>query len=234
MLKEKISAISGFSTSRLEYLAKTASVRYKHYQIKKRQGGYRDINHPSRELKFIQRLINELAIKEFPVHSSATAYSIGSSIKKNADLHLGTCFTIRIDFKNFFPSFVSGKLKEFFIERQSKYNKYYSFNDIGFLINICCRYDALTIGAPSSPHLTNIVMFDFDNKIFEWCRERNLIYSRYADDIFVSAYEPDMLGNALVKLRELSSSFRYANLSINEDKTTFLSRRYKRAVCGLV
>ena len=77
-------------------------------------------------------------------------------------------------------------------------------------------------------------MFDFDNKIFEWCRERNLIYSRYADDIFVSAYEPDMLGNALVKLRELSSSFRYANLSINEDKTTFLSRRYKIAVCGLV
>lgn len=78
------------------------------------------------------------------------------------------------------------------------------------------------------------MMFDFDQRLAKYCSEHNLIYTRYADDIFISAREHDVLSDALLATKEFAFLCPYANLKVNGKKTAFLSRRYHREITGLV
>lgn len=233
MFIQLLSKESRLTEGQLRHYAQTASARYKVYEIEKRSGGTRTIEHPSRPLKNIQRWVNKRLLEKLPVHSSATAYSKGSGIKINAKLHSKSNYTVRLDFVNFFPSFRAVHIRKFL---GSLSPKAYSLSsrDIGFLTKIFCRNGGLTIGAPSSPKLTNVMMYSFDQKMSVWCKENGLIYSRYADDIFVSSRKGSALEGVEKKVAEHCRDFRFAKLTVNKPKTLHLSRRYHRSVTGLV
>lgn len=233
MLLERLSSQIGIRTERLEYFAQTASMRYYVFSIEKRTGGRRWIAHPSRPLKVLQRWLNSRVIRGIAVHHAATAYQPGANIRRNAMPHSSTNFTLRIDFKDFFPSFTSHHLRAFIKDNPTEFADW-SERDINFFVSTVCRADALTIGAPSSPFLSNAMMFSFDAGVAKYCLEKNLIYTRYADDIFISSIEAGKLQDALSFVRDFSRDFRYANLKINEKKTVFLSRKYTRKITGLV
>jgi hypothetical protein len=234
MLLEKLQGISGLSPGQLERLAATASQRYKVYNIPKRTGGYRTIEQPSREIKLIQRWLNSALIKRLPVHECATAYSQGASILANAMRHVNSLFTLRADFVSFFPSFSTNHVQLFLTDQRKNSDLRLTDADINFVSRIVCRQGALTIGAPSSPLITNAMMFDFDAALHAWCKPRNLICTRYADDLFISSFEPNALADAVQQITEISSTYRYANLRLNQEKTAFLSRRYRRSITGLI
>lgn len=52
---------------------------------------------------------------------------------------------------------------------------------------LCCYNDKLVQGAPTSPAISNIIMLDFDNRVESYCKENNISYTRYCDDITLSA-----------------------------------------------
>jgi RNA-directed DNA polymerase len=233
MLLETLSSQIGMRIERLEHFAETASKRYYVFPIDKRDGGKRWIAHPSRSLKLLQRWLNSRVIRNLRVHDAATAYRRGASIRDNASVHAATAFTLRIDFRDFFPSFTEITLKRFMQDNPDVFGSW-SDRDTTFFKQIVCRAGELTIGAPSSPFLTNAMMLWFDEKVAEYCLANGLLYTRYADDLFLSAFEPGKLQAALGVVREAAGNFPYANLRINEEKTAFLSRRYRRRITGLV
>jgi RNA-directed DNA polymerase len=51
----------------------------------------------------------------------------------------------------------------------------------------------LSIGAPSSPALSNIMLFDLDTVFFERAAKLGIVYTRYADDITASAESIEQL-----------------------------------------
>lgn len=234
MLIEALIKQSGMNEVSLEWLALTASKRYKTYEIPKRNGGARTIHHPSKGLKSIQRWISKFLLRRLPVHAAAQAYVTGASIKKNAELHTGSKFTLRVDFADFFPSF-SGEQVEIFlaaVERDRSIGL--TERDILFISRIVSRHGQLTIGAPSSPILTNAMMYFFDQQIAEFAERKTLTYSRYADDLFFSSIKPDNLSDVPAIVQQVSATYPYANLRVNPDKTAFLSKRYSRRITGLV
>ena len=77
-------------------------------------------------------------------------------------------------------------------------------------------------------------MFTFDRDFSSYCEQAGLVYTRYADDIFVSTNEPGKLTEAYNKLVLCALNFPYADLKINHQKTAFLSRKYCRKITGLV
>lgn len=233
MLLQTLSRQSKLTESQLEHYAWTASMRYKVYEIDKRDGGKRTIEHPSRPLKAIQRWVNSNLLEKLPVHACATAYSKGVGIKFNAKLHSKTNYTLRLDFELFFPSFKSVHIRKF-LELLPSREFSLSARDIAFLTRIFCRNGGLTVGAPSSPKLTNVMMYSFDHKVSEWCRKRNLVYSRYADDIFVSSQKKYELENVEAMVAECCKQFSFSKLRIKKSKTLQLSRKYHRSVTGLV
>ncbi|SCY81635.1 retron St85 family RNA-directed DNA polymerase [Rhizobium sp. NFACC06-2] len=234
MLIEALIKQSGMNDVSLEWLALTASKRYKTYDIPKRNGATRTIHHPSKSIKSIQRWVSKFLLRRLPVHVAAQAYVRGASIRKNAELHAGSKFTLRIDFSDFFPSFSREHVELFLAAVERDRSIGLTNRDISFLSRIVSRHGQLTIGAPSSPILTNAMMHFFDSQIAEFADRKNLIYTRYADDLFFSSNKPDNLTDVLAIVQQVSATYPYANLRINPDKTVFLSRRYSRRVTGLV
>ncbi|RKQ64151.1 retron St85 family RNA-directed DNA polymerase [Oceanibaculum indicum] len=234
MLIELLSRTSGIPDERLLRISATASQQYKLYTVPKRTGGERLIEHPSRELKAIQRWVIRALINRFPVHDSATAYRIGSGIRENAERHRTSKYTNRYDFMNFFPSFRKEHISIFIKEQSDIIGIDLSERDIDFIANIVCRNGRLTIGAPSSPAITNAMMFAFDKKMHDACKSRDLIFTRYADDIFISASEARKLFNIENLIIDSKRDIHYLNLRINHKKTAMLSKKYHRSITGVV
>ncbi|MCB2135942.1 MAG: retron St85 family RNA-directed DNA polymerase [Rhodobacteraceae bacterium] len=234
MLIEMLARTTSFDLDRLSRISMTASRRYKIYTIPKRTGGVRTIEHPSRELKAIQRWIIKALFAKFPVHESATAYRKGFGIRENALRHKQTSYTNRYDFADFFPSFQQSSVEKFLALQAKILQIDLSPLDIRFVGNVVCRNQRLTIGAPSSPAITNAMMFKFDENLNNSCESDKLIYTRYADDIFVSSNEPNKLFDVEVRIENAHRGIDYLSLELKNEKTAILSRKYARKVAGVV
>jgi RNA-directed DNA polymerase len=216
-------------------LAATASHRYKEYTIPKKAGGVRTIHHPARELKLVQGWLLQNVLMRLPVHDAATAYQPGSSIKRNAERHVGHNYLLRVDFRDFFPS-LRGQdvLAVLEANRQRLADGDVTDADIAFIKLIVCRGNSLTIGAPTSPRLSNAIMFGFDESWSRRIATLDVAYTRYADDLYFSTNRPNILQGILQDLREHLRGGGPPALSINEDKTAFSSRKRRRLAAGLV
>ncbi len=234
MLVNFLARISRLKTGQIRAIERNASRRYKTYEIPKRSGGTRTIHHPSRELKALQRLLTKLVFDKLPVHSCASAYEKDSGIKQNATAHASFDYTTRVDFENFFPSFSNQSVRLFLSGAVTSGQLTLEPNDIAFIANIVSRYGYLTIGAPSSPKLTNRMMYAFDSTFNSYCNERGLIYTRYADDIFVSSSEPKKMNGLSQVIQGMCNDVAHLNITINAQKTLYLSRKNKRQITGLI
>ncbi len=220
----------------LEQIVRTSPLRYKVFTIPKRDGTLRTVAQPAREVKAIQRwLVSDLS-SILPVHSAATAYQRGTSIKLNADRHLESDFLLKMDFKNFFPSIEFGDLCAHFEKYASSR---YDESAIAMISRLCCWAPErrpplrLCIGAPSSPLLSNSVLYEFDCHFESICNKDKVSYTRYADDLTFSTKNPHVLKAYPSFVQEFLSRLRFPSLKINAQKTVFASRAELRMVTGI-
>jgi RNA-directed DNA polymerase len=227
---------TGLSKFDLLRIVGNAPVRYKTYTIEKRNGGRRTISQPARELKALQRIIAHRIISHLPVHSAATAYRTGISIKANAAAHVQNGPILKFDFENFFPS-IKATDWQAYCRRTSLFE---DDEDIRISTSILFRrYRGmpilrLAIGAPSSPLLSNVLMYEFDSKMADTARKNKAAYTRYADDLTFSARRTGFLTGLEAALRKTIREVESPSLTINESKTVLATPKYKRLVTGLI
>jgi RNA-directed DNA polymerase len=106
-------------------------------------------------------------------------------------------------------------------------------DDIDILIKLLCRDGRLTIGAPSSPAMSNAVMFNFDVHWATRCEQNGIIYTRYADDLYFSTVKPKVLPELFRELDAHLKSLNSPRLRLNEKKTVFTSKKHRRMVTGI-
>jgi len=224
--------------TKLDYLIRSAPYRYKVYQIPKRSGtGFRTIAQPAKEVKRIQYWIIKNIFPLLPVHQTASAYIKGKNIFKNADAHSDKPYLLKLDFKDFFPSI---KGDDFLKYSQTNNALSLSETDLHRLVRILFWLPErnndfqLSIGAPSSPFVSNAIMFDFDAHMFSYCYENNVSYTRYADDLAFSMHEMKMRGRVLKKVKNVLASQSFPILKLNDRKTVFGSKAHRRLVTGLI
>lgn len=229
MILNKIIALTGVKKERLINFSNTASFRYKSYYIAKKNGGQRKIDHPSRELKSLQKLIIRELLEKLPVHQAATAYRPGLGIKHNAQEHMGKKFLLRLDFKDFFPSITQDLV---FTYIKDKFPNQLQ-EEYLFFSKIVCRHGKLTIGAPTSPLISNLIFYDFDKTLSVQTRMFGITYTRYADDLYFSTNEQNILANVR---SSVITTLKHHNLPItlNDDKSVFTSKKRLRAVTGII
>jgi len=221
----------------LENLIRTAPHRYKCYKIPKRgkPNSFRTIAHPAKELKIVQRWIIKEILLAQPVHEAAQAYEKELSIKTNAEKHASNKFILKMDFTNFFGSIVPYDLLSA-LEKSNEIDKHDKFFLEQALFYKENRHSdlILSIGAPSSPKISNIVMYEFDNIIYNFCKKKEIIYTRYADDLTFSTNKPNLLKGVEKKVVETLDNLESPKLSLNNDKTIHLSKKQQRRITGLV
>lgn len=222
--------------SELYRYVNTAPHRYKTYNIRKRNGnGFRQIAQPTPAIKIIQKEAIEKIIHELPIHESCMAYVINKSIKDNAELHMGNTYLLKMDFKDFFPSITP-------LDLMQHCKKYYSKLDEidNFVIPKLFFWKPkgmglrLSIGAPSSPFISNTIMYDFDCLIFERTKSMGITYSRYADDLTFTTKQQGILFGIPELVKNTCLEIEYPRLTINEEKTIFSSKSNNRHITGIV
>jgi len=223
------------SERELSALISSAPDRYKVYTIPKRTGGLREIAHPAFELKVAQRAIVKGILHNLPVHSCATAYRRGSSIRQNAERHAHNRAILKYDFKDFFPS-ITEKAWLAYCQARDLMDRADAIaaGRLLFRRPKGGRILRLSIGAPSSPILSNILLNDFDREVHERVSAHKIIYTRYADDMTFSAERTWNLREVDRVLRSVISSLGTPRLVINGAKTVLATPKYHRQVTGLV
>lgn len=210
--------------------------RYKAYDIPKRTAGTRKIAQPTRKLKDYQRIIVSIFENNFLLHDCCMAYMKGKDIKTNALIHSGNTFFLKMDFTDFFNS-ITPKLFFEGCERQ-KIDLNWADKETLEKILFWCenKYSkelVLSIGAPSSPFISNFVMYSFDEVLNEYCKKNEITYTRYADDLTFSTNTKDILFSVPDMVRNTLLQFYGTKIQINQFKTAFSSKKHNRHVTGL-
>lgn len=217
--------------------AQTAPHRYKKYFINKRNGaGVRLIAQPSKETKFIQRVVLSKLREILPVHRCAMAYEKSVGIKLNAMHHKDGRYLLKMDFRDFFPSV----MPNMFLALAKDCGVEFSDEDKEFLSRILFFRSTrksllrLSIGAPTSPFISNFIMYKFDVAMAEYCQENGINYTRYADDVTFSSNVKGILFDVPDIVKKNLRQYCYGQIKINPLKTIFSSKAFNRHVTGIV
>ena len=233
---EKIMDAFPLSAKEAKLLLVTAPRRYKEHFIEKRNGrGQRLIAQPTSEIKALQRWAVETFLNALPVHDAAKGYRPGLSIKHHATPHASHKYLLKLDFKDFFPSIRAGDFLRH-LERHTALDN----DDRQLLAKLLFRLNKnnnaleLSIGAPSSPSLSNTIMYEFDTRLTDYCAVIGASYTRYADDLAISTNRPSILDGVHEFVANLCIALPYPTIALNEGKTVFTSKRHQRHLTGLI
>ncbi|MEG2264035.1 MAG: retron St85 family RNA-directed DNA polymerase [Acinetobacter sp.] len=217
--------------------ARTAPHRYKTYEILKKDGvNKRKIAQPSKEVKLLQRSALKVLEPILPVHPLAFAYTKERSIKHNALVHKKSKFILKLDLTNFFNSITPTLL----LQKLHTTNISLSESDQDLISHLFFWKEKrnenpkLSVGAPSSPLLSNFIMYNFDNKIIEVCIQSGCLYSRYADDITISSMENFYQLNFPAIITKILREEFGESITLNNNKTKYISSAYCRQVTGII
>jgi RNA-directed DNA polymerase len=216
-------------------VARSANYRYKQFTIKKADGkSDRPIEQPSKSLKLLQRWLVRRVFDLLPTHSCAFGYVKGRSIVTNAAVHQKGRYISRLDFEDFFPSLKSADIESLLRRKQITVGgSILGEEDIQLVCQLVCRFGRLTIGAPSSPTISNKLLYDLDTRLAQLAAERNAHYTRYADDLYFSSSQSGALYHLCKETERVIAETVSPKLIINRKKTYHGSRKRRMVVTGL-
>lgn len=227
---------------------------YKEFKIPKKTHGFRTINAPDDILKPKMTKVAKILSDELQIlaHDSAWAYVKGRDVITAMKEHQknNSRWFLKLDLKDFFGSCSV----DFIVKQLEKIYPFavYPSTMPEVIANFATLNGGLPQGTPLSPMLTNLIMVEVDYKInrliYDLTQEAGLfkqhyVYTRYADDIIISAknnFKYDIIIEAIdnlledtpltinrEKVRYGSSSGRNWNLGIMYNKDNELTIGYR-------
>ena len=214
----------GISAKTLYAVSNNLGKHYHKAKLPKKSGGYRNLSVPDEILKSIQKQIAEVLLIHMPVSRYAKAYRFGSSTLRNAKHHVGKQVVLKLDILHFFDSIRYSTVKD------KVFPEDIYAEPLRILLTMLCYHkDALPQGAPSSPAITNIILYEFDELAGQWCRERGIAYTRYCDDMsFSGDFDPAEV------IRFVRLELKKMGFLLNEQKTRIQCPSQQQSVTGIV
>lgn len=205
----------------IEQIAESASQRYHVYPLvmgtKKRW-----IEAPDAELKLIQRnLLDRVLYRSAPT-KWAHGFVRGRSIVTGAETHVGRKWVVNLDIKDFFPSVTRRQVAEC-IEPLCQTP---AENEL--ITRLVTRRGRLPQGAPTSPHLANLVVRRMDARLAGLAESNGWNYTRYADDM---SFSGDTAPEAIIKTAK--TIVRQSGFGLSAQKTQIRGQHQRQCVTGL-
>ena len=214
----------GFSARTLYGLSNNLEKHYHNVFIPKSDGSKRKLSVPDLILKRVQKSIADNILTQYPISRYAKAYKAGSSVQQNAQPHVGKKKILKLDIEGFFDHILYSQVKDivFYEEKFSE--------PIRILLTMLCYYmESLPQGAPTSPAITNIIMYNFDEMVGAFCQKKNIAYTRYCDDMTFSGDfdQKEIIGFVKNELYKLG-------LFVKNRKTVVVPATKRQTVTGIV
>ena len=198
---------------------------YTSFYIDKSDGSKRLIQAPVRKLKGLQAWVLRNILGKLTLSPYATAYREKKSILDNVTPHRNNRYFICIDLEDFFPSITRRRVAKLFSRLG------YSQKASEILAGICTYEGKLPQGAVTSPALSNIIASKLDRRIAGYTSKRNIIFTRYSDDITLSSNNRNALNQSLSRVIKIIET---EHFHVNNEKLRILGPRRRVAITGLV
>ena len=167
------------------------------------------------------------------------AYTNNRNIKDNADAHIAANVILKLDFTDFFSSIKVADWERFAkraVVKQIEQSDIRLYSRIMFwgqqrrsIVPRC-----LSIGAPTSPTLSNILLYDLDVELSSLARQNGVQYTRYADDITISGVTVEQVLAFEKSVKRAVRALRSPKLTFNEEKRGLYKKGHRRMVTGLI
>lgn len=205
----------------------TYQKKYCYYkrEIFKKDKTTRVLHVPCLSLKVIQKWILTEILEKINVSEQSMAFVPQKhGLKENAEFHKKNIFLLEMDITNFFGTITEKQVYKLFC------NIGYGSKVATVLTNLCTYDGVLPQGAVTSPYISNLVCYHLDARLNGYCSRKDIVYTRYADDLTFSSNNRTLLNRAekFVKYIIIEEGF-----SINEKKTRYLSNDVKKTVTGI-
>ena len=216
----------GVSPSLLRWMTVYRRANYREFRLEKRSGGYRRIMAPRAFLKTTQRFLAQRLFTVLPVHDTVHSFRTGRSFVTNALVHEGRPRLLKIDIQDFFD-FISERMVVDLLARHG-----FSLSESRQLAALATIGGSIPQGAPTSPVLSNALLFDFDREVSAEAETLGLHYSRYSDDISLSGESEPALEQMAMEIRaQLRGRF---GMRVNSRKAHLLLPHQRKIVTGVV
>lgn len=222
---EELAALIRIEPGRLKLLSIHPERFYRTYHIRKKSGGWRKISSPSKELKAIQAWILRNILDKLSPSPFATAYLKGKKLIDNVSPHASNRYFLSVDIKDFFPTVMKDRVCLLFEALG------YSNRAALALTRLCSYFSGLPQGGVTSPALSNLVCLRLDRRLAGLSSRRNIVFTRYADDMTFSTNNRNALCRLLPLVCEILRSEWFEP---NENKHRFLGPRVQCRITGLV
>ena len=221
--QEHLCALLGYLPIYVYAAANSPERFYRQFSIPKKNGGIRIISEPLPNLKEIQKWILKNILYNLKVSAYAKAYIPGKSIKDNVRFHRRQKKVLSLDIKSFYDCLTNWMVFQLFME--NGYNESVAM----MLTGLCCLNGSLPQGAPTSAALSNLLMKKFDEIVGKYCKEQEIRYTRYADDMTFSGDFDEVQ-----VIRFIRKNLKSMGLKLNKTKTRERKQGQQQEVTGIV
>lgn len=221
--QEHLCALLGYLPIYVYAAANSPERFYRQFSIPKKNGGIRIISEPLPNLKEIQKWILKNILYNLKVSAYAKAYIPGKSIKDNVRFHRRQKKVLSLDIKSFYDCLTNWMVFQLFME--NGYNESVAM----MLTGLCCLNGSLPQGAPTSAALSNLLMKKFDEIVGKYCKEKEIRYTRYADDMTFSGDFDEVQ-----VIRFIRENLKSMGLKLNKTKTRVRKQGQQQEVTGIV
>lgn len=237
------------------YKSPQAELRHYHYRIlAKRFGSVRLIEAPKPRLKDLQLQILRWILEKIPPHPSVHGFVRGRSIKTFVAPHVGKRVVLRMDLRDFFPTFGGVRIQNLF--RTFGYPESVAdllggvctnatprdvWAELPSEINVSAVEELrrlyarahLPQGAPSSPMLANLCCYRMDCRLSAFAKASDANYTRYADDLAFSGGE-QFERSAERFAVHVAAILREEGFRVHQRKTRVMRQGVRQHLAGLV
>ena len=254
--EEPLWKLSQLTKISIEELKHTTGI-YRKVNIKKKTGGYRELQIPNDELKQVQKKLAEFISSQFKNDISPFCHSYRNNrgIISNSLPHLGCKVLVKLDVKDYFQNITFEQVKreldlgiesiQFhpqsnFIrhnvsEPHSKISSYLASEEAQeTLKKLVYSEHGLPQGAPTSPVISNLVLSNFDREVYALVTSLNGAYTRYSDDITISFKEDSSQKvSQVIKFVEGKLAENGFKLNKKKGKINVLRPHQAQRICGV-
>ncbi|HIF9061359.1 TPA: reverse transcriptase domain-containing protein [Photobacterium damselae] len=188
---------------------------------------------PTKKLKQIHKFIIRTILEYVEYNNNVVySYSKGTSIRSAVEKHSHNNFFFLTDIKSFYASIKKQNVIDIFNSNNIStpivdLNLY-----IDHIIDLMVVDNSLPIGFSTSPILSNLSLFKFDNALEEYCKHANLIYSRYSDDIIISSQNIEQLEDIKIVIQKMLIANLNEYAYINDSKTRIVRKGANFKILG--
>ena len=237
------------------------SANYRIFAVKKKSGGRRHIHAVNGDLFKVQQFINFELLQKLKPHPASYAFHAEGGIRKCASMHCGARWIFQYDLEDFFHTLNESDAYRVFMNagyrpllafelarlctttRLPKHLKHHlrlrhtetTTKTYQFYTRPCGTTGVLPQGAPTSPMLSNLAAFSLDEKLTDFAEKNGFIYTRYADDLTLSAGGelPECMSIGDIH-RAVVGIIRKSSFHENKKKTRIAGPGSKKIVLGLL